>query len=62
MRNPIRPGDLASLQHKGEAVDLMDADGKRSYRKTRHAEERVKAMTGDHKGCLGTERSEARVL
>jgi hypothetical protein len=44
-----------------EALDLMDADGKRSYRKTRHAEERVKAVAGDHKGCLGTERSEARV-
>lgn len=44
-----------------EAVDLVDADGKRSYRKTRHAEERAKAVTGDHKGCLGTERSEVHV-
>jgi len=61
MRNSFRPGDLANLQHKGEASDLMDADGKRSCRKTLHAEEREKAMAGDRKGCLETERSEARV-
>jgi hypothetical protein len=52
-RNSIRSSDLASLRAKGEARDVMGADGKRPYtraprlRNVRKPSERDLGMVGD---------------